>query len=132
MSVYSIYKVTNKLNNKKYIGFTCNPRVRFYQHTKAETDTAIHRAIRLYGCSNFKFEIIYQSKDFDYTLKIMEPYFIEEYDTYKSGYNSSKGGSGKPPKQKPMSLEEFTERYLPNFYEIFDKPYSDFMPELTP
>lgn len=47
-----------------------------------------------YGIENFEFEIIYQSKDIEHALKIMEPYFIKLFDTYNNGYNRTLGGDG--------------------------------------
>ena len=37
---------------------------------------------------------MYQSKDREHTLKTMEPYFINEYDSFNNGYNSTIGGEG--------------------------------------
>ena len=42
--------------------------------------------------SLFIFDIIYCSKDVKHCLEVMEPYFIEHYDTFKNGYNAHSGG----------------------------------------
>jgi group I intron endonuclease len=96
MIIYTIYKSTNTINGKVYIGFASDYDRRLSEH-KSHSETLkykFYNAIRKYGWDNFQWEIIYQSTDQEYTLKIMEPYFINEYDSYYKGYNSTKGGEG--------------------------------------
>ena len=55
--------------------------------------------MRKYGEESFNIEAIYCSKDKKHTHKIMEPYFINEYQShvkFKRGYNSTAGGDGVP------------------------------------
>ena len=92
MKMYYIYKITNKTNNKSYIGFTSNLKERFKVHRSKQTNLIISRAIRKYGVDNFTFDILYQSFDKDYALNVMEQKYIEEYDTINQGYNQRKGG----------------------------------------
>jgi group I intron endonuclease len=96
MNIYTIYKATNLINNKCYIGFDSRfpRRIYFHKYNYPNTDFKFYRAIRKYGWDNFEWEIIYQSNDKDYTKNIMENYFIEEYDSYLNGYNSTFGGEG--------------------------------------
>lgn len=102
MSIYSIYKITNQVNNKSYIGFTNKkPHERLQKHYKTafkdNSQYLIHRALRKYGKENFLFEVIYQSHDGNYTLKEMEEKFIRKYNThcvYGYGYNMTYGGNG--------------------------------------
>jgi group I intron endonuclease len=90
--IYSIYKITNKVNNKVYIGFTQNVDKRWKNHSRSEYNRPLYNSIRKHGIDNFTFEIIYQSKDREHTLVEMEPFFIEEYNSYNNGYNCVKGG----------------------------------------
>ena len=92
----SIYKITNKINGKIYIGQTIQkPIERFYQHcaksAKGEVlNMPIHKAILKYGKNNFSFEIletINKNK-----LNERERYWISYYDSYNSGYNATFGG----------------------------------------
>lgn len=108
-----IYKVTNKVNNKKYIGFTKNElKKRKNQHkNKANNNSqfAFHKAIRKYGWDNFEWEIIYESWDGEHCLTVMEPYFIAEYDSYgQNGYNMDTGGKKGMlgVKRKPLTEEQ--------------------------
>lgn len=67
-----IYKITNKINNKLYIGQTHNTiEKRWKEHIqvsnrykKTNLDDkyafAIHKAIAKYGVENFDFDIIYE------------------------------------------------------------------------
>ncbi len=95
MTIYSIYKITNTINNKIYIGFSKNPENRFKQHKKQckGSKSKLSRALLKYGKENFNITIIYQSKDRKHCLKI-EKDFIEEYNSIKEGYNISIGGEG--------------------------------------
>ena len=67
----AIYKITNKLNNKCYIGQSNNPMERWKQHkyrAKNEVDkgkSAIHDALREIGEENFLFEIIGWFEDYN-------------------------------------------------------------------
>lgn len=90
--IYSIYKITNKVNNKVYIGFTQDVEARWKNHRNATYNRPLYNSIKKHGIDKFIFEIIYQSHDREHTLLEMEPYFIEEYDAYNKGYNCVKGG----------------------------------------
>jgi group I intron endonuclease len=96
--MFSIYKITNKINGKLYIGYSCRPNNRWYDHKKyalSGRKGILNDAIRKYQSNNFNFEIIYQSLDKIHTHKIMEDYFIEEYKSRApNGYNNAPGGQG--------------------------------------
>lgn len=99
MDIYTIYKSTNKINEKSYIGFSKDFNKRINEHLKSvgKSKSAFHSAIKKYGVDNFVWEIIYQSKDYYHTKNIMEKYFIIEYNTHidnGNGYNMTLGGDG--------------------------------------
>lgn len=99
MTIFIIYKVTNKINGKIYIGFTNNFKDRIYDHKnkayKKNNKYKFHNALRKYGWDAFEWKEICCSKDGKYLLKEMEPYFIKYYDSYgKNGYNMTLGGEG--------------------------------------
>lgn len=96
MNIYSIYKVTNKINNKVYIGFDSNWPHRKNSHKcyHKKGDTKFYRAIKKYSWHNFEWENIYQSRDKSHTKDVMENHFINEHDSFKNGYNSTLGGDG--------------------------------------
>lgn len=104
MKTYTIYKATNIVNNKVYIGFTENWPQRInghnYDRRYGNADNkAFYNAIKKHGWDNFAWEAIYQSHDEEHTLKVMEPYFITEYRSWVgfkdcNGYNVTMGGEG--------------------------------------
>lgn len=105
MFIYTIYKVTNILNNKCYIGFDSAWPKRMKDHlkdySKEKDQKILYRAMRKHGVENFSFEVIYQSREpgnkmKSHTLTVMEPYFIKEYDSLIHGYNATSGGEGTP------------------------------------
>lgn len=101
MTIYTIYKITNTVNSKVYIGKTSKSiHVRLEGHIKASTQTTqshikLGRSIRKYGISSFEIEAIFVSKDAKY-INDMENIFIIEFDSRSDvyGYNMAPGGQG--------------------------------------
>ena len=60
MRTYYIYKATNKVNGKSYIGQTVDYRRRLWQHRRCyeKEDCKFHDAIKEFGFDNFECEII--------------------------------------------------------------------------
>ena len=91
-----IYKITNKLNNKIYIGQT-NKTIeqRFARHINDamsnRLDTHLARAIRLYGPEAFVVEQI-DSANTQEELNQKEIQWIHFYDSIKQGYNETDSG----------------------------------------
>lgn len=112
MNIYSIYKVTNKINHKTYIGFDSNwpnrKQSHYYNHrSKSCPKFQFYYALKKYGWDNFEWEVIYQSKDCQHTLNVMEQFFINEHNSYKNGYNQTEGGQGTfGKKQSPASKKK--------------------------
>ena len=97
ISMGYIYSITNKINNKKYIGKTeyDNPIKRWQEHLRDSErfDRLLYRAIKKYGKENFIFEILF-SDLYGEELCQKEIETIKEYNTYLSGYNATLGGDG--------------------------------------
>jgi hypothetical protein len=64
--------------------------------SQKENNVKFYNAIKKYGWDNFKWEVIYRSKDGDHCLNVMEEYFISEYDSMKNGLNTTPGGNRGP------------------------------------
>jgi group I intron endonuclease len=101
MNIYSIYKATNIINGKVYIGFDSNwpSRISTHKSSSKNINRLFYSAIKKYGWANFTWELIYQSTDGAHTLNVMENYFINEYRSYVgfqdcNGYNLTLGGDG--------------------------------------
>ena len=93
----TIYKATNKITGKSYIGFDSNwpsRKERHQENAAYNREGKFYDSIRKHGWESFEWSILYQSLDNDYTLNIMEPHFIKEYDTFNKGYNMTEGGEG--------------------------------------
>ena len=88
-----IYKITNKINNKMYIGQTITTiKERMYKHysNAKKATTGIDFAIGKYGKENFIVEEVCSCLDED--LDDLEQFYIAKFDTYNTGYNLTIGG----------------------------------------
>lgn len=93
-----IYKITNKVNGKIYVGQTVKTlEERFKKHCWGTTERdkyhlnmAIKKAIIKYGKENFTIELI-EEVETD-KLDEREVYWISFYDSYNKGYNCTLGG----------------------------------------
>lgn len=95
MRTYYIYKATNTINGKSYIGQTVSFRQRVWQHLRCRQgeDCLFHRAIEQFGRDNFTWDII-DSCESQKEAMLLEKHYIKVYDTYRNGYNENKGGVG--------------------------------------
>lgn len=97
-----IYKITNKINNKLYIGKTYSSlQSRWNEHKKSVgkiqySKRPLYEAIRKYGIENFEISLIEETEN----PEEKETYYIQQYRTYVgfedcNGYNATLGGDGK-------------------------------------
>lgn len=93
-----IYKVTNLINGKIYIGQTTTSleqrkKEHEYRASRGDRQTYFYNALNLYGNQNFKWEIIEYNIDFN-ELNNREEYWISYYksNVKEFGYNMTKGG----------------------------------------
>ena len=97
-TISGIYCITNKINNKKYVGLSKDIYRRWGEHKKIpfnpsskEYNYPLYNAIRKYGLDNFDFTILEQCDDQE-LLKEKEKQWIEYYDSINNGYNLTEGG----------------------------------------
>ena len=96
--VGELYKITNLVNQKVYIGKTYIGYLnRWERHikdykSKLDIDTKFARAVRKYGREAFKVELLLKVESGD--LEQLEIEYIKKYDSYHNGYNSTLGGDG--------------------------------------
>ena len=88
-----VYKVTNLINQKKYIGITNNYNRRWKEHKNcAHPESLLAQAIQKYGVSNFHFEVLYSNLSIEEASE-KEKELIESLNTLSpNGYNLAKGG----------------------------------------
>ena len=91
--IKALYKITNLINNKIYIGQTVHPEKRWWEHcNRAKTNYdnyPIHLAINKYGEENFSFEVLEWSEDYDNR----ERELIQQFNSLSpNGYNLIEGG----------------------------------------
>ncbi|HIC5345224.1 TPA: GIY-YIG nuclease family protein [Salmonella enterica] len=96
----SVYKITNLVNQKAYIGITKrDPMQRWWEHCNSAqkgSDYFIHQAIRKYGEESFSVQVLAQTKSLE-DLKELEIILIKQHGTHMStqkGYNKTWGGDG--------------------------------------
>lgn len=88
-----VYKISNNINNKVYIGQTTRPiEKRFQRHINdainCKLDTHFARAIRKYGAENFHIEVI-DTATTQEELTEKEQYWIKKYNSIDCGYNET-------------------------------------------
>lgn len=93
---YTIYKLTNKITEKSYIGQTTNSverRFTFHKSSaKRGSRTPIHEVISKYGSDSFKLEIIDENIP-ENSVDDCERFWIEKLNTrVPNGYNLQGGG----------------------------------------
>lgn len=99
-----IYQITNKINDKKYIGFTSksnylNRWKEHLRHSRCDNSKngspvykmSIIKAIKKYGESCFVVESLLEDTDNLWLLKVVEPFLIK---IFLPEYNSTCGGDG--------------------------------------
>lgn len=89
-----IYKITNKINGKIYVGQSGNIKLRWKNHKNhKKTKNLICLAFNKYGIENFEFKVIEECSI--EKLNEREIYWIKYYDSFnfEKGYNMTPGGN---------------------------------------
>ena len=108
-----IYKITNLINNKCYIGKTLNTiQERWREHCsdykrRDEEKRPLYSAMNKYGIENFKIEEIEQCNED--IINDREKYWIEYYGSFKKGYNATLGGDGKAYLDRKLLIKTYNE-----------------------
>ena len=127
VGTFYIYKITNQINGKIYIGQTNNPYLRWAQYKSAFNTSVktgvvssqlITRAMVKYGVDSFVFEEIakYGTQD---EVNDAEVEFIRQFDSrnHEIGYNIDLGGKQEP--RSPETIKKVSEA-LKKYYETHD------------
>lgn len=97
-----VYKITNLINGKSYIGQTNNLKRRFQEHLHDKRKShPIHLALNKYGKENFSYEVLYYGENYNEE----EKKWIAYYDTKnkENGYNVVSGGQDSSGEDNPIA-----------------------------
>lgn len=104
MSTSIIYKITNKINNKIYIGLTTRTlETRWKEHLR-HSSQKIDIAISEFGKENFTIEQIEECPN--EMLDEREQFWISYYNSFNDGYNLTAGGRDNKVILRPDKVEE--------------------------
>lgn len=134
MPKYEVYLITNKLNNKRYVGQVISSRgylKRYNEHVYESlhtptnsckvnhSKTYLHKAIKKYGVENFEIKLIEDNID-ENNIDARESYWISYYDSFikNGGYNMTTGGQG-------MHNYKFDEKTLENISQKVKSYWKD-------
>lgn len=110
-----IYKITNKINGKTYIGQSIDISRRWNAHRNSinslQEPNTLQAAFIKYGIENFDFEILEECLPRELNEK--EIYYIQIYNSYKLGYNETTGGAG-----APNLIVKLTETDIDEIYDL--------------
>lgn len=125
-----IYKMTNMVNGKVYIGQTVRSvEERMLEHYRHDT-ILVDKAIQKYGKDNFSVEVIDTAATID-ELNAKEQYWIEQYDSITpNGYNQCAGGDNTMgyhhrEESKQKMSEAKAESYLGEGNPFYGKEHSE-------
>lgn len=111
---YIIYKHTNLINGKVYIGQTCQkPEARWDNGNGYSKCPKFYLAIKKYGWENFNHEIL-ESNLTKAEAGLREQYWIAFYNSQEEGYNISPGGEHNtyPKESREKMSKSAKERFL--------------------
>jgi group I intron endonuclease len=97
-NMFYIYQITNPVTRKIYVGYTSS-RIenRWEQHKKQAlketSNRKFYNAIRKYGTEIWEVSLLSSAPTVS-EAKEKEIYYIELFNSYYEGYNSTKGGDG--------------------------------------
>jgi group I intron endonuclease len=109
--IAGIYRITNTINKKSYIGQSLDIYVRWSVHktgfARGKGSRRLLSAIKSYGIDKFSFEILEITPPNKTTLNFLERKYIREYHTFIDdpkcwGYNLTEGGDSSRPSKESI------------------------------
>ena len=108
-----IYKISNTINSKLYIGKTSNSiGKRWKEHLRDSKKESfvirpLYRAMKKYGTDVFKIELVEEVSES--SVNVREIYWINYYNSFKEGYNATLGGDGSSYIDRDSVVSTYTE-----------------------
>ena len=136
-----IYKITNQVNKRVYVGQTKQPiQRRFREHKQSAKNNKkkgykLYNAMDKYGVDKFSIKVIETVQastvsELKSLLNEREMYWIKQYDSYNSGYNSNLGGGAPVTGEKAaMKISKSRDK---KGRELFDSFYEDIITTKEP
>lgn len=117
----SIYLISNTENDKVYIGQTINSlKQRLQEHISDARSNKkkmyLHKAIRKYGEDSFKIKELERCSISDLTDR--EAYYIDKYDSIKTGYNTALASDSYFYKRSHLDLKDIIDLYTVHFKSL--------------
>lgn len=129
-NIPGIYKITNIINGKCYIGQSIYLKKRLKRHLsyKSHKDNlALYKAFNKYGVDKFTIEILEtidteKCDNIKSELDKLEIFYIKKYNSYNSGYNQTFGGDAgiagyKFTEEQLDKVSKHSKLCAPNFYK---------------
>jgi group I intron endonuclease len=119
--IAGIYKITNRVNGKSYIGQSVNIYARWKVHktgyAHGKSCRRLHSAMKSYGIDKFSFEILEIAPSDKNILNFLEKKYIKEYHTFIDdpecwGYNLTDGGHSFRPSKESIKKSIETRKFL--------------------
>lgn len=120
-----IYKITNLINNKIYIGQSSIIELRWSTEKAGNCGKKLKNAFLKYGTENFKFEIIEECSQEELNEK--EMFYIKKFNSVQEGYNITLGGEGyrlyeNSEENRKQKLKEYRIKNK-EYYSLLSKQY---------
>lgn len=106
-----IYKITNLINGKCYIGQSVHIERRWQEHLQPSADSVIAMAIKKYGKDNFSFEVLEEVELEDIIVldELEEMYIALNNSIVPNGYNIMERSEGQYTTFSKFNKEQFNE-----------------------
>lgn len=124
-----IYKITNLLNNKSYIGQSNNIERRINEHFTSNSQE-IDQIIKEVGKNNFSIEVLEECTVEE--LNDKEKYWIKFYNSFYDGYNQTLGGQNEYYGRPILTVEDVKQiRQAYNNHESRQEVYKNYKDKIT-
>ena len=114
MKKYYVYKTTNTINDKIYIGVHGSEDIE--NDNYLGSGTAFKEAIEYYGVENFSREILFEFDTMEEALKEEKSIVTKEFIEYETNYNLAVGGQG-PPRVNSKTRKKLSESAKKRFQD---------------